>query len=113
MVNQSNTEMDTEIVEQDIITDALNIVKSIVEKNNGQLNDEQMKQADTLIRAKWWGDRPYIARQAGEGRSERNDAIFRDYQRGEHICYLSIKYKITKKQIRRIIESFKTGTFLS
>lgn len=108
---QQNEEID--IIEQDIIIDALNVVKNILEKNKGQWTDVEMKQADTIIRAKWNGDRPYIAKNAGEGSSERNDAVWREYQRGERVGYLAIKYNMSRRHIERIIAAAKTATSLS
>lgn len=104
---------DIEVVEQDIITDTLKTVAELCEKNKGVFSESVSEQTEQTIRAKWWGDRPYIARRAGEGSSERNQAIMRDYQRGERICYLANKYKISTKQVTRIVKSAKNGTSLS
>lgn len=107
MVKKSAAVDELDIIEQDIIVDALNIVKKIVDKNQGQFTDEHVKQADQIIRAKWNGDRPYIAKLAGEGSSERNNAIWREYQRGERVCYLAIKHKLSPRHVERIIQNMK------
>ena len=104
---------DLEVIEQDIITDTLKTISALCDKNEGKLDESVIEKADQAIRAKWWGDRPYIARRPGEGSSERNQAIMRDYQRGERICYLANKYQISRKQVTRIIQSAKNGTSLS
>ena len=57
------------------------------------------------LRDQWGGDRPYIARRAGEGRSGRNESIRRDYQRGERLALLERRYNISQRHILRIIKS--------
>ena len=108
MVAKNKISGDAEVIEQDIITDALKTVKAIVDKNNGVVDENSLAEADKIIRAKWWGDRPYIAKNAGEGSSERNNAIYRDYTiKGERICLLASRYGISRRQVERIIDSFK------
>lgn len=55
------------------------------------------------VRGLWGGSRPYIARRAGEGRSARNEAIRRDYHRGERLPLLERRYKLSQGQLSRII----------
>lgn len=76
MVAKIKSSGDAEVIEQDIITDALKTVKAIVDKNNGVVDENSLAEADKIIRAKWWGDRPYIAKNAGEGSSERATTRF-------------------------------------
>lgn len=57
------------------------------------------------LRDQWGGDRPYIARRAGEGRSGRNEAIRRDYQRGERVPLLARRYSLTPQQIYKILKA--------
>jgi hypothetical protein len=52
------------------------------------------------------GDRVYINRRLGEGSSERNAAIKRDYwERGEHIPLLERRYSLSASHLWRIIKS--------
>lgn len=51
----------------------------------------------------WGGDRPYIAKRAGLGRSERNDAIRRDYSRGESITMISQRHELSRQHVYRIL----------
>lgn len=60
-------------------------------------------QVDRDVRAMWGGDRPYIARRAGEGSSQRNAAIRRDWRAGERIGYLVRKYGLTRQRIHQIL----------
>lgn len=60
-------------------------------------------QVDREVREHWGGDRPYIARRAGEGTSQRNAAIRREYQAGAHIGGLSRKYRLSRQRIHQIV----------
>jgi hypothetical protein len=60
-------------------------------------------QIDRDVRDLWGGDRPYIARRAGEGSSQRNAAIRRDWRAGERIGYLVRKYGLTRQRIHQIL----------
>jgi Mor family transcriptional regulator len=52
------------------------------------------------------GDRVYISRRLGEGTSQRNAAIKRDYwQKGEHIPLLERRYGLSSSHLWRIIKS--------
>lgn len=55
------------------------------------------------VTEEWGGDRPYIAKRLGEGRSERNEAIRRDFQRGESIPFLMRRYQLSRVTIWRIL----------
>ena len=108
MVAKIKSSDDAEIVEQDIITDALKIVQGVLKKKNIVIDKDELAEAEQTIRAKWWGDRAYIAKNAGEGSSERNKSIYRDYSiKGERICLLASRYGISRRQVERIIESLK------
>lgn len=56
-------------------------------------------------REQWGGDRPYIARIDGQGLSERNLAIKRDYLKGEHLHLLQRRYQLSRARIWQIIKS--------
>jgi hypothetical protein len=62
--------------------------------------------ASVQVRRVFGGDRPYISRRLGEGTSQRNAAIKRDYwQRGEHIPLLERRYGLCKSRLWEIIKS--------
>ena len=50
------------------------------------------------------GDRMYISRRAGEGHSQRNEQIKRDYLAGEHIPLLERRYGLAKSRLWEIIK---------
>lgn len=56
------------------------------------------------VRERWGGDRPFIAKRSGEGRSERNRAIRADFQRGERVAFLMRRYHLSRMQIYRILD---------
>ena len=62
--------------------------------------------ASAQVRRVFGGDRMYISKRPGEGNSERNAAIKRDYwQRGEHIPLLERRYGLGARQLWYIIKS--------
>ena len=67
-------------------------------------------QVDRDVRDLWGGDRPYIARRAGEGSSQRNAAIRRDWRAGERIGYLVRKYGLTRQRIHQIVTEADADT---
>jgi Mor family transcriptional regulator len=60
-------------------------------------------QVDRQVREHWGGDRPYIARRAGEGTSSRNAAIRRDHRNGERIGLLCRRYGLSRQRIYQIL----------
>ena len=87
--------------ENDIIDDILALVIAMSPDFQAAL----ARQISEAARKKWGGDRPYIARRSGEGRSSRNEQIIRDYQNGEHIPLLERRYRLSKARIWQIISS--------
>lgn len=64
------------------------------------------RHASGQARRVFGGDRVYISRRLGEGTSERNAAIKRDYwQGGEHIPLLERRYGLSSSHLWRIIKS--------
>lgn len=64
------------------------------------------KHTSAQARRIFGGDRPYISRKLGEGTSERNASIKRDYwQKGEHIPLLERRYSLSKSRLWEIIKS--------
>lgn len=83
----------------DFVADVVRVLSAVVPG----LSEEQGRAASEAIRERWGGDRPYIARRLGEGRSERNVAIRRDHQRGESLALLERRYQLCRRQLLRII----------
>ena len=86
---------------EDIIEDILRVCLQMAPG----FSEAIMRKIDAEVRPRWAGDRPYINAKAGEGRSTRNDAIVRDYLKGEQISFLSIRYQLTQRRILQIIKS--------
>jgi Mor family transcriptional regulator len=85
--------------ENDAVADFLAIVLEIWP----ELEPEKLRQAEAQFRERWGGDRPYIGRRSGQGRSGRNDAIRREHQAGERVPYLARRYQLTERRILQII----------
>ncbi len=86
-------------VEDDFVCDVLALVQQIA----GGITAEQAAQVDAALRERWGGDRPYIAKRHGEGRSDRNAAIRRDFQRGESVALLMRRYQLSRVTIWRVL----------
>ena len=65
---------------------------------------EQLEKLAREKRDKWAGDRPFISRRAGEGRSQRNEQLIKDYLVGERVALLSRRYNLTERRILQIIK---------
>lgn len=85
--------------DNDIVADMLATVRELWP----DLAPQKLAQAEAQIRERWGGDRPYISRRAGEGRSARNQAIRRDHQAGERVALLERRYGLSRFQIHRIL----------
>lgn len=57
------------------------------------------------VRDVFGGERVYITRRAGEGRSDRNAQIRRDYLAGERIPLLERRYSLSARQIWNVIKT--------
>lgn len=84
----------------DFVDDVLRVIRALVP----EMSTEQAHQAASAVRDRWGGDRPYIARRAGDGRSMRNDAIRRDYLRGERFELLERRYGLTRRRLIQIVK---------
>lgn len=84
----------------DFVDQVLATVRALVPGLSADLCDR----ASAAIRERWGGDRPYIARRAGEGRSGRNESIRRDYQRGERLALLERRYGLTQRRLLQIVK---------
>lgn len=87
--------------DNDIIDDILSRVIAMAPGFSATL----ARQISHDAREQWGGDRTYIARNSGQGRSERNDAIKRDYLKGEHIHLLQRRYQLSRARLWQIIKS--------
>ena len=61
---------------------------------------------DQRIRAEWGSENVYVPQFVGGAvarQTERNQAIKRDHQRGEHVELLARRYQLTTKRIRQIL----------
>lgn len=83
----------------DFVSDVLAIVQQVA----ASVTPEQAAKVDAALRERWGGDRPYIAKRRGEGRSDRNAAIRRDFQRGESIPFLMRRYSLSRVTIWRVL----------
>ena len=84
---------------EDIVSDILRRVVQLSPAFTAAL----AAQVDRQVREHWGGDRPYIARRAGEGTSARNAAIRRDHRNGEHIGLLCRRYRLSRQRIHQIL----------
>lgn len=87
------------LTSDDIVEDILTVVLALAPNFAGYL----AQQAEREIRARWGGDRPYIARRAGEGTSQRNAQIRRDHRAGERIGLLCRRYRLSRQRIHQIL----------
>lgn len=85
--------------ESDFVSDVLAAVREIWP----DLCADKLRQAEAQIRERWGGDRPYIGRRAGQGRSARNEAILRDHRNGERVPLLMRRYKLSRQRIYQIL----------
>lgn len=88
--------------DDDIVADILKRVLALAPQLSAALL-QPLAQIDREVRETWGGDRPYIARRAGQGSSARNDAIRRDHRAGERTGLLCRRYHLTPRQIQRIV----------
>lgn len=86
------------------------LIDDIVERLCGALPPtakDLVAKVASEAREAWGGEKVFISKRPGEGRSERNQAILRDYQRGERLAFLERKYGVSQRHILRILHSNK------
>jgi Mor family transcriptional regulator len=83
----------------DFVCDVLALVRNLVP----EVTADQAAAVDLALRERWGGDRPYIAKRHGEGRSDRNAAIRRDHQRGESVALLCRRYQVSRVTVWRVL----------
>ena len=91
--------------DNDIVSDILKRVVALAPSFSAEL----AVRIDREVREHWGGDRPYIARRAGEGTSARNDAIRRDHQAGERMGLLCRRYGLSRQRIHQILAGGEGG----
>jgi Mor family transcriptional regulator len=97
MVNNTNR--------NDIVLDILSRLQDALSDAKGGLTPELVKGVEAGIRADWGGDRVFIAKRRGEGHSNRNSRIMRDYLGGERLKLLARRYELSERQVLRIIKA--------
>ena len=87
----------------DIIDDVLRRVIEMAPEFSAALAAQIARET----RHEWAGDKVrifYIARRDEETRSQRNEAILRDYRGGERLALLERRYGLTQRRILQIIK---------
>lgn len=95
----------------DIIIDTLDTLLRIVQSNGGVLLANHRTEAERIVRAAWAGERPYIAKVGESAQreiSERNRAIRRDWQRGNHLTFIARRYGISLRTAQAIVQPDRT-----
>lgn len=83
--------------------DFVDVLAAMVVELLPEMQGDRLADLKAAVRDRWGGDRPFIARRAGEGRSGRNQAIRADFQRGERVAFLARRYHLHRAQIYRIL----------
>jgi Mor family transcriptional regulator len=83
--------------------DFVSDVMALVQQMAPGITPEQATAVDAALRDRWGGDRPYIAKRHGDGRSDRNAAMRRDHQRGESIALLCRRYQVSRVTVWRVL----------
>lgn len=87
----------------DIIDDVLRRVIELAPAFSAALAAQVARET----RHEWAGDKArifYIARRDEDTRSQRNEAILRDYRNGERLALLERRYNLTRVRIWQIIK---------
>ena len=90
--------------QNDIVSDILRRCQQASQKAEGPLTAKDIEDLERAVRLDWGGDRPFIAKRAGEGHSQRNSRIMRDYLTGERLALLERRYQLTQRRILQIIK---------
>lgn len=88
----------------DIVADILQRAAKLTQKSGAALTEKDLAELERDVRLDWGGDRPFIAKRAGEGHSQRNSRIMRDYLNGERMALLQRRYELTPRRILQIIK---------
>jgi Mor family transcriptional regulator len=88
----------------DIVADILQRCLALAQKNQAPLTEKDIAEVEREVRNDWGGDRPFIAKRNGEGHSQRNSRIMRDYLAGERLKLLERRYGLTQRRLLQIIK---------
>jgi Mor family transcriptional regulator len=88
----------------DLVADILSRVKLAVDENQGAFTADMVEKIEREVRADWGGDRVFIPKRMGDGHSERNSRIFRDYLNGERLALLERRYSLSQRRLLQIIK---------
>lgn len=88
----------------DLVADILARATRAADKNEGVLTAEMADKIERDVRADWGGDRVFIPKRAGDGHSERNGRIKRDYLNGERLALLERRYQLSTRRLLQIIK---------
>lgn len=102
-VGQSTTGPGLPAAPHHLVDDFVIDVQTTIRRIASNIQDDTINAIGAAIRERWGGDRPYIAKRPGEGRSERNAAIRREFRRGDSIPLLSRRHNLGRRQILRIV----------
>lgn len=97
----------------DIVSDILQRVVAVVPARLAQQLGLQITEIEMQVRRDWGGERHYIARRkddpaAQQYIAQRNEQIWREYQRGERIPLLRRRHGISDRRLREIINAFES-----
>ena len=91
-------------VTDDLIADVLARATRAAEQNAGVLTAAMADKIERDVRSDWGGDQVYIPKASGEGYSQRNGQIRRDYLNGERLALLERRYKLSSRRLLQIIK---------
>lgn len=89
----------------DLVADILARATAAADKNEGVLTAEMADRIEREVRSDWGGDRVFIPKRAGEGHSDRNARIVRDYLSGERLAFLERRYGLSQRRLLQIIKA--------
>lgn len=92
---------------QDVIIETLDALIALLQTNGGVLLPAHRGEAERIARAAWGGERVYIGKLGETGQaqiSERDRAIRRDFNRGNHVDFLVRRYGLSRRRIWAIVQ---------
>jgi Mor family transcriptional regulator len=82
-------------------TDLLDEIFSAI-STRAALDRESLRPVEREIRARWAGDRAYIR---ADQSVERTLSILRDHAQGDRPAELARRYKVSRRQVQRLVRS--------
>lgn len=89
----------------DVISDAIQAVIGYLREGKLELHDAAQR-AESDIRTNWGGERVYIGKTSADALraiSNRDRAIARDWQRGDHIPVLARRYGLSARRVQQVV----------